>query len=178
MTTTKPEEAGWQFLAVLGSAYAALNDTDDKRLAQLLWQQLPLAKALVELGINNPVAMQALWDKHLKDAMPYGEPPIGTPPTDDGWRMQTYAEAKDIPTAQLQRACAELHEGDSFFTNVMALGSYNALNMSTGEQRVQVGVAARLNREHPAGVAALAQRLREVLADLDGIAATVRQPQS
>lgn len=176
MTTTKVSDAGWQFLAVLGSVFALVNEGEDKVLAGMLWRELPLAKALVELALKHPEEMQALWDKHLKDTMPFGEPPVT--PTDDGWRLKTYAKAQDAPTAQLQRACDQLHDGESYFTNVMALGTYDALNMSTGEQRIQVGVAAKINREDAKAVAELARRLREVVADLEAVAVTTGQRES
>lgn len=173
---TKTESAGWEFLSVLGSAYAAIRaskDGEDERLAALVWRHMPLARALVDFALRSPSEFEALWNEHLKEA----KPPV-TPAPDDGWSMKTYAKAQDGPTAQLQAACDGLHDGDSYFTSVMALGTYDALNTQTGEQRTLVAVAAKLNKDKPEATAVLARRLREVVADLDAVATAAGQRES
>lgn len=176
---TSLEAAGWEFLAVFGSAFSALKaskDGEDQRLAALLWKQMPMAKALVDLALENPNTFQVLLDKHAAETMPFGEPPVT--PSADGWSLRTYSTAQDGPSAQLQGACNALHDGESYFSNVMALGSYAALNMATGEERVQVAVAAKINRDKPLALAALVERLRQVVTDLETVVQTTKQPAS
>lgn len=97
---------------------------------------------------------------------------------DDGWRMRTYAKAKDAPTQQLQEACDQLHDGQSYFTNVIVIGTYTAMHPTTGETRTQVAVAAKVRNDMPADISALARRLREVVADLEAVSATLGQAES
>ena len=98
--------------------------------------------------------------------------------TDDGREMKTLAAAPDLPSALLQKAAHDLHDGHSPFSMVMVIGCYTVVHAGTGARYPQVAVAAKLRKDMPEEIALLAAKLRQVLADLDAIVATQGQAPS
>ncbi len=97
---------------------------------------------------------------------------------DDGREMKLVNAPPDAPTALLQKACHALHDGDSVFSMVLAIGCYTVRNPSTGAEYPQVAAASCLNNEKPEALALLASKLRTVLGDLDRLVATSKQTPS
>jgi hypothetical protein len=97
---------------------------------------------------------------------------------DDGREMKLVDAPPDLPSGLLLKACQELHQGHSPFTMVMAIGCYKLVDPRTGTQYPQIAVASHLRKDMPEELARLADKLRQVVADLDAILATQGQPAS
>jgi hypothetical protein len=96
---------------------------------------------------------------------------------DDGREMKLVAAPPDLPSAMLLTACQQLHQGDSPFTAVMVIGCYNLID-PRGTQYPQIAIASHLRKDMPEEIRRLADKLRQVVADLDAISVTQGQPES
>lgn len=98
--------------------------------------------------------------------------------SDDGREMKVVSVPPDQPSAWLMDVCRKLHEGHSPFSMVMVIGCYTMMDPRTGDEYPQVAVASHLRKDQPEDIARLAGKLRQVLADLDRIVASAKQPAS
>lgn len=59
-------------LLTLGGALAATRG----ETAEEIWRAIPIVKALAELGRRNPMVLQAIYDRVLREPMPLHSPPL------------------------------------------------------------------------------------------------------